>query len=202
MKIFIIVLIPIISALIGWFTNYIAVKMLFHPRKPKKVLGFIVQGVFPKRQKQIAGKLGALVANELLKTKDLFEKIDTEDTFESAFKNLELKIDKYFDESLPEKYPIVSKLIPASAKNKVKTEILDEIQKVGPGFIKMQIKKVESKINIEAIVEQKVNQLSSEKLEEVIMKVLDSEFKFIELIGAVLGFIIGLVQVFLSLVVL
>ncbi len=29
-------LIPIISAFIGWFTNWIAIKMLFHPREPKK----------------------------------------------------------------------------------------------------------------------------------------------------------------------
>ena len=32
------ILIPLISAFIGWFTNWIAIKMLFHPKEPKKIL--------------------------------------------------------------------------------------------------------------------------------------------------------------------
>ena len=59
----ILLLLPIIAALIGWFTNYLAVKMLFHPRLPLKIFGFSIQGVFPKRQKQLADKLGTLVAD-------------------------------------------------------------------------------------------------------------------------------------------
>ena len=58
----ILILLPIIAALIGWLTNYLAVKMLFHPKLPLQVLGFSIQGVFPKRQKQLADKLGSLVA--------------------------------------------------------------------------------------------------------------------------------------------
>ena len=66
----ILILLPIIAAFIGWLTNYLAVKMLFHPRLPLQVLGFSIQGVFPKRQKQLADKLGSLVAEELFSVKD------------------------------------------------------------------------------------------------------------------------------------
>ena len=58
-------ILPIIAALIGWATNFVAIKMLFHPQDPKKILGITFQGVFPKRQKQIAERLGELVAIEL-----------------------------------------------------------------------------------------------------------------------------------------
>ena len=51
-------LLPLIAALIGWLTNLIAVKMLFHPRKSINLGFFSVQGVFPKRQKALAKKLG------------------------------------------------------------------------------------------------------------------------------------------------
>ena len=47
-------LLPIIAAIIGWGTNYLAVRMLFHPRKQKNILGLKLQGVFPKRQKVLA----------------------------------------------------------------------------------------------------------------------------------------------------
>ena len=48
-----IILIPIIGAIIGLITNWIAVKMLFHPRK--KIFG--IQGVIPKRKKEIAKRI-------------------------------------------------------------------------------------------------------------------------------------------------
>lgn len=46
-------LLPIIGAIIGAFTNYLAIKMLFHPRKP--ILG--IQGLLPKRRKILASKI-------------------------------------------------------------------------------------------------------------------------------------------------
>ena len=47
-------LIPLIGFVIGYFTNYIAIKMLFYPRK--SVLGF--QGILPKRRREIAERIG------------------------------------------------------------------------------------------------------------------------------------------------
>ena len=40
-------LLPVIAAAIGWGTNYLAVRMLFHPREERCILGLRVQGVFP-----------------------------------------------------------------------------------------------------------------------------------------------------------
>ena len=65
-------LLPLIAALIGWMTNYIAVKMLFHPKEPKKIVGITFHGVFPKRQNVLAEKLGQLVADELFSISDFF----------------------------------------------------------------------------------------------------------------------------------
>jgi len=49
-----ILLIPIIGFIIGYLTNFLAVKMLFHPKK--KILG--IQGVLPRRREQIAQRIG------------------------------------------------------------------------------------------------------------------------------------------------
>lgn len=51
-----ILLIPVIGFIIGYFTNYIAIKMLFHPRK--KIFG--IQGVLPKRKEILARKIGQI----------------------------------------------------------------------------------------------------------------------------------------------
>ena len=65
---------PLIGMVIGYFTNYLAVKMLFRPLYPKKIgkwqLPF-TPGVIPKRQGALAASLGHAVADELFTTEDL-----------------------------------------------------------------------------------------------------------------------------------
>ncbi|HLX67088.1 MAG TPA: hypothetical protein VKR41_08835, partial [Puia sp.] len=63
--------IPFISAFIHWLTIWMALKLLFHPRNPRRILGFTLQGVFPKKQKQIAESLGRIVGQQLLSFRDI-----------------------------------------------------------------------------------------------------------------------------------
>src|SRR5580658_1499842 len=63
--------IPFISAFIHWLTIRMALKLLFHPRRPRRLLGFTLQGVFPKKQQQIAGSLGRIVGQQLLSFGDI-----------------------------------------------------------------------------------------------------------------------------------
>ncbi len=202
MNIIIIILLPLIAGAIGWFTNYLAVKMLFNPKKPVNILGYKLQGVFPKRQQQIAERVGKMVTEELLHFDDIIKEVNTQSTIDSITSKLERKLDYYFDVTLVEKYPMVSKLVPQKGKDKIKTEILNEVEHLAPDFINSQIKSLEHTLNIEGIITEKVNNLSSEKLEDLLMKMLSTELKFIEWVGAILGFIIGLIQVLITYVIL
>ena len=89
-------LIPIISAFIGWFTNWIAIKMLFHPKEPKKILGITFHGIFPKRQRQFAEKLGILVSTELISFSEIEEKITNPENIkkllEKSYRNTSGKV--------------------------------------------------------------------------------------------------------------
>ncbi|MCB0539414.1 MAG: DUF445 family protein [Bacteroidetes bacterium] len=202
MNIVIIILLPLIAGAIGWFTNYLAVKMLFNPKEPVNILGYKLQGVFPKRQQQIAEKVGKMVAEELLHFDDIIKEVNTQSTIDSITSKLDRKLDYYFDVTLVEKYPMVSKLVPQKGKDKIKTEILNEVEHLAPDFINSQIKSLEHTLDIEGIIADKVSKLSSEKLEDLLMKMLSTELKFIEWVGAILGFIIGLIQVLITYVIL
>ena len=68
---------PVIGAVIGYCTNYIAVKMLFFPRKEIKVLGHrlpFTPGAIPKGKPRLAKAAGDVVANTLLTEDDIREK--------------------------------------------------------------------------------------------------------------------------------
>ena len=90
---------PFIAALIGWFTNFIAVKMLFHPKEPINLLFFKIQGIFPKRQKVLAEKLGNMVAKDLFSVEDLLQQIKTTDNSQ-VMALVESKLDDFIAKKL------------------------------------------------------------------------------------------------------
>jgi len=184
---------PLIGAITGWVTNWIAVKMLFHPKEPKNFLLFKVQGVFPKRQKVMAEKLGHIVASELFSIDDVVSKMKSSNN-EDVFGVVEQKIDDFINVKLASSMPMLAMFLNDDLKNKIKTTLLDEISDILPGIIDSYAEKLKSEIDIKAIVYDKVVNFSSDKLEDILYSIMKKEFKFIELLGGVLGFIIGLIQ--------
>lgn len=189
---------PLIGALTGWITNWIAVKMLFHPKEPKKFLFFKVQGVFPKRQKVMAEKLGNIVASELFSIDDVVEKMKSADNTE-VLGFVETKIDDFINVKLTASMPMLAMLLNDDIKGKIKSTLLTEIEEVIPGVIDSYANKLKNEVDVKAIVYEKVVNFSSDKLEEILFSIMKKEFKFIELLGGVLGFIIGLIQMLLVL---
>ena len=186
---------PFIAAAIGWFTNYLAVKMLFRPKEEVKFLFFKFQGVFPKRQKAVAIKLGKLVSEELLSLHDIKDKLKDPENIEVIHKTIEARVDEYLTTTLPTNYPFMSILLGKKTKGRIKEDLMREIEELAPLAIDQYITKMENSFDIEELVRNKVSILSPEKLEKLIMGILSKEFQFIELIGAFIGFVIGLLQV-------
>ncbi|MFN5375259.1 MAG: DUF445 domain-containing protein [Chitinophagaceae bacterium] len=191
--------IPFISAFIGWFTNWIAIKMLFHPKEPKKILFLTFHGVFPKRQRQFAEKLGKLVSTELLSFKEIEEKIVNPENLKKLMPFVENKVDDFLRRKLSDAFPIISMFIGDSTINQLKTIFMAELEIIFPEMIASYMKNLESQLDLEKIVTEKVYGFSSDKMESILNQIMSKEFKFIEVIGAVLGFIIGLLQIGITL---
>ncbi|HCR36914.1 MAG TPA: DUF445 domain-containing protein, partial [Opitutae bacterium] len=67
--------IPIVTALIGWGTNWVAIRMLFEPKKPFSIFGLNIQGLVPKRQRELASKTAEVVDREILSQHTIRENI-------------------------------------------------------------------------------------------------------------------------------
>tara|TARA_B100000795_G_C22800727_1_gene441769 strand:+ start:2912 stop:3502 length:591 start_codon:yes stop_codon:yes gene_type:complete len=187
---------PLIAAVTGWITNWIAVKMLFHPVKPIKFGLFTIQGVFPKRQKAMAERLGQIVATELFSIDDIVDKMKSADNAE-VLKFVDSKLDDFINVKLGASMPMLSMFLNDDLKIKIKTALLNEIGEAIPGIIDTYASKLKSEVNIEKIVYDKVVNFSSDKMEEVLYSIMKKEFKFIEVLGGILGFFIGLIQLLL-----
>ena len=186
-------LFPIVGGLIGYTTNYLAVKMLFRPHKPIGIGPLKVQGVLPKRRNDISASIASTVEEELISIKDLTE----------ILKNLDLgpeidgMVDDFFRSSdYQGKSEILSKInvtINAYMCSKVKKSL----NKNKEGLITEFIRRIEGEVDFKDIIEKKIDGYDLNQLENIVMRVSSNELRYITIIGGVLGFMVGLVQMFI-----
>ena len=192
-------LFPVLAALIGWLTNFVAVKMLFHPQNPIEVLGFSIQGVFPKRQSKLADTLGDLVANELFRVDQISQKIESFALSEENMKAVGNRIEKTIRGKLINTFPMLSMFLTDEMIQKVTLLFRAELEDFVADSVKQLTENFEKNLDVREIVRLKVSNFSHEKIEEILVALMKKEFKFIEVIGAAIGFLIGCFQVGLTL---
>ena len=173
--------------------------MLFHPRNPVNILGITIQGIFPKRQAQFAQKLGALVATELLHFDEIAERLKDPEQLQALNPTIESHIDAFLRVRLKEKIPVVAMFIGDNTIGKLKEGMMDEINVLLPEIISQYAHGIGERIDIEKMVTEKVANFSSDKLENILQAIMKKEFRFVEILGGVVGFLIGLLQVGISL---
>ena len=188
---------PFIAALTGWLTNYIAIKMLFHPREKIKILFFSIQGIFPKRKEKLAQKLGKVVSEQLFSVEDVKEKVLNNHTIDEIRDMISDKIDDFIDNKLVQVMPMLSMFMNDQLKSQVKKILISEFSEAVPDILDKMAEKMDSAVDIEKIVYEKVNNFSSDKLEEMLYSIMKKEFRFVEILGGILGFIIGIIQILL-----
>ena len=185
---------PVIAAIIGWLTNFIAVKMLFHPREKVRIIFFDVQGIFPKRQGKLAEKLGKIVADELFSIQDIKSSLEDPEALKQVHEVIDERLDDFLQNRLKDKMPMLAMFLNDKTRGTIKSTLSQELEALIPEIIAKYVDKLEQDVDIEKIVYEKVVNFSSDKLEQILYSIMSKEFRFIELLGGILGFIIGIIQ--------
>jgi uncharacterized membrane protein YheB (UPF0754 family) len=188
---------PLIGALIGWLTNYIAIKMLFHPKKEIKIFFLSLQGIFPKRQLAFAQKLGQVVSTELVSAQEVTKHLKEKATSEAILDHIAMRLEEGIASRLPRAFPMLAMFMSSDMTEKIKGVLIEQISSLNEELIDKLSGELEEELDVQRIVEEKVADFSSDKLEEILFSIMRREFKFVEMVGAVLGFLIGMVQVML-----
>lgn len=193
MQIILYCLIPVISAFIGWITNYLAVKMIFRPRKEIRFLGLRIIGLIPKRKKDLAMKIAQTVETELISHRDIKAIIQTEEFHLQIGNVIKSKIDSLVQNKLASN-PLISMFITPEIIARLSDTMMDELNKEIPGVIDTLFQTVESRIDFQKIIKEKIEGFDLTKLESIIYSIASKELRAIEILGGVLGFVVGLVQ--------
>lgn len=171
--------------------------MLFHPRKPMKLLFVTFHGIFPKNKARIANKLGTVVQRDLINFSDIKDRFKDPDALSNFKEEIAIRIDDAIRDRLA-KTPVLNTIVPEPFIQGIHKTIVKEIETNLPQVIDSSITKIEQKLDIQELVRNKVANFSDEKLENLLLDITAREFKFIELIGGILGFLIGIIQLIIQ----
>jgi uncharacterized membrane protein YheB (UPF0754 family) len=172
---------PAVGAFLGFITNFIAIKLLFHPKRP--ILG--VQGLLPKRKREIAVRAGDIVNEHLVNSDEIRRKMNRD--------KLERAVETFLKRG---NYPLLDISIVKVPLQKIIVALL--IDRDGL-FNRRIIEAVIDRGMVSDIVREKIGELDVDGLEKLVKKASGPEFRFILFSGAGLGFIIGLTQAFIGL---
>ncbi len=183
-----------VGTLIGWFTNYLAIKLLFRPYKEMNFFFFKIQGLIPKRRDEISENIADVVERELISVDDIENKLK-EVEFDDGMieKVLDKLVEEKLKKSILEKNPLLKMIINDSMVDKIKKYFKNMILENKDEILSEMIKIGKEKIDFKEIILEKMKNFSLEEIEKIILSISKNELKHIEIIGGVLG---GLIAVF------
>lgn len=184
--------VPLISAFIGYLTNIVAIKMLFHPREPVRILGVEFQGLLPRRQEEIAAKIGEVVERELLSVDDLVDHFSGPEMQDKMVKIVAEKVRTRLEEAMP-------RLVPHNLTRVLADMVEGILLRESPALVSQVIESAGQQLNAEfrvsEIVKTRILAFDVLQMEDLVKEVASKELRRIEILGGVLGFLIGMIQV-------
>jgi uncharacterized membrane protein YheB (UPF0754 family) len=193
-QIFTLLLLPMILAGgHGWFTNWLAVKLLLKPVRPIHILGIRIQGLLPRRQADLADRISEAIAREFLKEEDIMEFLKRVDP---AAAMRQLVLDKW-EEKVGEilaGIPLVSMFVSADKLTRIRDKVADMFSTEAEKYTELLVKSLESKIDLRDTIRRNILAFDVQRLSDIIEEIGYKELNEIAIIGLVLGVAIGMIQ--------
>ena len=184
-----------VGALIGWFTNYLAIKLLFRPYNEINLVIFKLQGLIPKRRHEIAVNIAEVIETELISIREIGDKLDTS-SFE--YDDLDDFLDRLVKEKIKaellEKNPFLKMFMNDGILNKMRDYIKKLILDNKDELFQLLLKSIEKNVDLKGHIIEKMDNFSLREIENIIIKISKKELKHIEILGGILGGIIAVFQ--------
>lgn len=131
---------PLIGGIIGYSTNYIAVKMLFRPLKPVKIGKYTLPftpGIIPKRKDKLAEAIGNAVGQNLFTKQDMQELFQNSSVRNSILQGILAKMETVMDASIQD---VAKKFIKEETLEQKKSDITDFLTtKIKSGILDLDL---------------------------------------------------------------
>jgi uncharacterized membrane protein YheB (UPF0754 family) len=182
----------------GFASDWLALNLIFIPREPKKLLGFIpVHGVLHAQRNDVTRDYAHILANDLFSADVLLEAILHGPTSERLFAAVDKELSAALDAQAGFAKPLITLAIGTKRYRDVKGTIVQMVLERLPETLQEAKDYTAKTLDIENLIVEKMNNLTPDQYEAILRPVFKDDEMLMVTVGAVLGFLVGELQVVL-----
>jgi len=194
------VVLPLSGLIIGYFTNWLGITMIFRPVEPKIICGGYVnlQGVFLKRQQQVSKELSEMICKHLVTASKMLQYIiKREDILEKVTVIYEQHIRDAVDKTIPGGVRVLAPRIYGDGTiDNFKNEIISETLLELPNHHEQIERYMDTAFDLQVTLSHRLSKLHPARFEGMLHPVFQEDEWMVLLLGGVLGVCVGAMQAF------
>lgn len=186
---------PIFGLVTGWFTDWLALKMIFNPKHPVRYLGiFEWQGLFLKRRKEVAAAYGALIAKEIITPHNVIQSVLRGPMSDRLFAMVQKEVQRVLDSQTSIARPLVVFAVGSTRYQEMKRVVSAQVMAALPETMLYVEDYAEDAMDIRNTLVSKMQELSPEEFEGLLRPAFEQDEWILITVGAGLGFVVGELQ--------
>lgn len=192
-------LIPVFGGVVGLFSDWLALQMLFRPLYPTKIAGFTLQGKFISRQKEVARDYASLIAKQLLTPANLMEEILRGPCADRLVSLVHGHLKDATDKRFGLAQPLIIYALGSNRYDEIRSYVVTRTLAMIPATSHQIEKYALDALDINNTIVSRMDLLTPEEFEGMLRPAFKEDEKVLILAGALLGFLIGELQVHIML---
>lgn len=188
-------MLPAFGGFVGFFSDWIALQMMFRPLRPKKIMGFTIQGLFIKRQNEVAADYAALISKQLLTSRNMMEELFSGTHSDRVIELVSRHVKQEIDLQAGIVRPLVVYAMGGEKYQRLKEQVATRILAQLPETIKHVESYAEDAMDIRNTLVTRMQQLTPEEFEGMLRPAFKEDEWSLIIVGAVLGFLVGEMQI-------
>jgi len=195
------IMLPIFGFLVGYATNWVALKMIFSPIEPRYInlcglTTIKIQGLFLKRQKEASIAFARKIVGTVLHSENIWKHMLNGPKSDKFKELLDNHVDELTDSLVGQMRPIVVAYLGEENFQDMKDMVRNSAQEQIEGIIEFMHEYTDEALDLENEIGTKMGALPSAKFERVLHPVFEEDELKLIIVGAVLGVLVGLFQAF------
>jgi uncharacterized membrane protein YheB (UPF0754 family) len=187
-------ILPLCGLLVGYGTNWLALKLIFQPIEPKRILGIKFQGLFIKRQKEVAAEYANILANDILTFDRIFAAIINGPTKDRFVKLIQDHTNQAIDDAVGMGKPMIKLIGGQNNYDRIKDIASQKVVRELPKTVKPAFGYAEESMDLENVMRERMIKLSPKEFVGFLRPVFQEDELKLILVGAVLGCAAGVAQ--------
>lgn len=187
-------LLPLGGLFVGWATNWLALKMIFNPKKEFNLFGWRILGLFIKRQSEVATEYSKIVSDKILTVERMFDRIFRGKASDKLISILHDHVERSIDEQAGMSKTIYQLFAGTKKYDQLKDMAATRFVESLPLSIHRTFEYTQDALDLETTMREKMKNLSPDEFEGVLRPAFQEDEWILILVGAVLGGLAGFAQ--------